>query len=582
MSLLSWARERLGLMDGARWARYFGGEANWSGKSVTADNAMLLSPWWRSVKLHAEVVGSLPLKFYELQPNGHREQVRDHPMARLIGMDPNIDQTSQEFWGCQAASLCIFGNAYAEKLFLGSGANERLIALQPMPADTHPFRDPQTDELKYRFYDRGKSEELPREKVFHTKGFNLGGDVGMSPLAAARQTLGISLATEQAAGQTFAQGMRASGFFTAPPGIGLKQEQRDDFRKTFIDPIIGNDAKAHYGILEQGFDFKTINIPPKDAEMLLSRRFNIEEQARFMGIPPILIGHSGEGQTMWGTGVEAIIMQWRTMGLDAFLSNIEKSINKRVLSQQDRRTFFVEFDRNALSRADSAARAELYWKFAQIAAITPNQICDKENFPRFEGGDVRLVNSTLLPLAMLGQNPSPQLKYSDDQPRDPGGRFGSTGDGSQTTALHSAKEKIRETLAWAKENVAKAASSHIAKDALSFALQSLMSHGTGVLSHATGGAVPNVQGLDAGTWHLNEQLVDHAVSNFATIAAVSKAQASEAVRSGVHKLMDMRQQQVNAKLGRKAEEEPDPVLAVLQTILDALDRLDAKDKETQK
>lgn len=404
MSLLSWARERLGLTDGARWARFFGGES-WAGKTVTADNAMLLSPWWRSVKLYAEVVGSLPLKFYERQPNGERAQIRDHPLADIVSIDPNIDQTTQEFWGCQAAALCIFGNSYAEKLYIGEGDKARLVSLQPMPADTHPFRDPDTDELKYKFFDGSKSVVLPRERVFHTRGFNLGGDVGMSPLAAARQALGIALATEQAAGQTFAQGMRASGFFTAPQGGKLTPEQRSDFRKAFIDPIIGNDAKAHYGILEQGFDFKTINIPPKDAEMLLSRRFNIEELARFMGIPPILIGHSGEGQTMWGTGVEAIILQWRTMGLDAFLSNIENSINKRLMSVADRRRFFVEFERGALSRADSAGRADLYWKMVQIASLTPNQICDKENFPRFAGGDVRLVNSTLAPLATLGQKP---------------------------------------------------------------------------------------------------------------------------------------------------------------------------------
>jgi phage portal protein BeeE len=108
--------------------------------------------------------------------------------------------------------------------------------------------------------------------------------------------------------------MRASGFFTGP----AQRRQREDFTKTFIDPMLGNDAKAHYGILENGFDFKPINIPPKDAEMLLSRRFNVEEICRFMGTPPILVGHAGDGQTMWGSGVEASSTAWLTLGLDAF------------------------------------------------------------------------------------------------------------------------------------------------------------------------------------------------------------------------------------------------------------------------
>jgi phage portal protein BeeE len=93
--------------------------------------------------------------------------------------------------------------------------------------------------------------------------------------------LGLALATEEATGKTFAQGMRASGFFTGPK---LTPDQRNDFKATFIDPIVGNNAEAHYGILENGFDFKQVNMSPKDAEMLMSRRFNIEELARYLGV----------------------------------------------------------------------------------------------------------------------------------------------------------------------------------------------------------------------------------------------------------------------------------------------------------
>jgi HK97 family phage portal protein len=397
MSLLSWARERLGLTDGPRWARYYGGE-NWAGKPVTADGAMQLSAWWRGVKLYAEATGAASLKFYERLDNDDRKRVRDHPIADLISIEPNMDQTTQEFWGSQAAALCIFGNAYAEKQFIGS----RIVALEPLPYDTYPFRDPQTNELRYRFNYLGKTETLPREKVFHTKGFSLGGDLGISPLSAARQELSISLATEQAAGQTFAQGMRHSGFFTGPT---LTQPQREAFTLKFINPLMANDAKAHYGILENGFEFKEINIPPKDAEMLLTRRHNIEELARFMGLPPILLGHAADGQTMWGTGVESIINQWLTLGLDAFWSNIEKSINKRLLNAADRRRYYAEFDRDAMLRGDSASRAEFISKMIQNAQITPNEGRKKANLPPMTGGDRLLVNSTLVPLEQAGQRP---------------------------------------------------------------------------------------------------------------------------------------------------------------------------------
>jgi HK97 family phage portal protein len=407
MGLLTWAGKILRLTDGKFWSAYYGGET-WAGRPVNEENSLQLAAWWRGVKLYYEVTGTTPIKFYERIPDGSRRQVTDHPIAAIVSSDPNIDQTTQEFWGAHAAALVVQGNAFAEKRFVG----ERIVALEQLPYDTRPQRN-RDNVLEYHYTDRGKSETLPREKVFHTKGFGFGGDVGLSPLAAARQTLSIALATEEAAGKTFSQGMRNSGFFTGPR---LNPEQRKQFTETFIDPIVGNDAKAHYGILENGFDFKAINIPPKDAEMLLSRRYSVEEIARFLGMPPILLGHSADGQTMWGTGIGAIITMWRTLGLDSFFTTIEKSINKRLLTAAERTRFYAEFDRNAILQADPPARAEMYWKLVQIAGLTPNQICDKENFPRFEGGDVRLVNSTLQPLATLGQKPPARIQPAPGEP----------------------------------------------------------------------------------------------------------------------------------------------------------------------
>jgi HK97 family phage portal protein len=166
--------------------------------------------------------------------------------------------------------------------------------------------------------------------------------------------------------------------------------------------MTGNDADVHIGVLEGGIDFKLINIPPKDAELLLSRKYNVEDIYRFMGVPPILVGHAAEGQTMWGSGVEGIINAWLTLGLDAFLKNIESAINKWLLKPEERGKFYAEFDRDSLLRADSAARAEFVSKMIQNAQITPNEGRKKMNLPRVNGADTLMINSTLVPLALAG------------------------------------------------------------------------------------------------------------------------------------------------------------------------------------
>jgi HK97 family phage portal protein len=240
--------------------------------------------------------------------------------------------------------------------------------------------------------------------VFHVRGFMLGkSDMGLSPLAAGRQGLSIALATDESAGKIFSQGLRMSGFFT---GQGMTPVQREQFTKTYIDPITGNDASAHYGILPPNFDFKQLNIHPKDAEMLLSRKFNVEEICRFMGMPPIMVGHHAEGQTAWGTSVESIINMWLTLGYNSFLRYIESSINRWLLNPADRGRYYVEYERNALLRIDSAARAEFISKMIQNAQMTPNEGRKTDNRLPMPGGDQLLINSTLVPLTQAGQKPA--------------------------------------------------------------------------------------------------------------------------------------------------------------------------------
>src|SRR5688572_18227231 len=135
MGLLSWVGRVIGLRDGQFWGNHYGGET-WAGRPVNEENSLQLSAWWRSVKLYADVVGAIPLKMYERTADGDRKQVRDHPLARLIGLDPNLEQTSSEFWSAIAASMAMLGNAYAEKRYVG----KNLVALDLLPYDTCPDR----------------------------------------------------------------------------------------------------------------------------------------------------------------------------------------------------------------------------------------------------------------------------------------------------------------------------------------------------------------------------------------------------------------------------------------------------------
>jgi HK97 family phage portal protein len=340
----------------------------------------------------------LPLGVFTRLEDGGRKPLPAHPLAVAL-RKPNPDSTSVEFRQGMIACLLLYGNGYAEKLITG-GKVRGLTILHP---ELMSIERTEAGLRRYIYDDPRGRRVYSEDEIWHLKGFNICGDLGLSPIAYQRQSLATAIATDEAAGRTFANGMKPSGFFTYDKT--LTPEQREQARRVLVEPYTGAGNVAKVGILEAGFKWEQVTIPPEDAELLASRAWHVEELCRWYDMPPILIGHSPQGQTMWGSGVEQIMIGWLTTSLGPFLKLIEESMWASLVSPDERSTVYLEHNVDGLLRADSAGRAEMYSKLTQVGAITPNQIADKENFPRFEGGDVHLVNSTLVPLNMAGQRP---------------------------------------------------------------------------------------------------------------------------------------------------------------------------------
>lgn len=367
----------------------FGGSETWAGEQVSTQGALNLSAFWACTRVTAQTIASLSLNLMERGEGGVKVPVRDHPLQAILHDSPNGSQTAIEFWEGRVIGLCTTGNGFAEKVYSGN----RLIAMEPMPSTTMVER--QSDgSLRYKFDDRGKPVDLPAEKVFHLKAFG-DGDVGMSPVEYARQTLGMAIAAERAAGQTFSKGMRAKGFFTFPNQ--LTPEQREQARRNFADRYSSRDAPG-LGILEAGVDFKAVNITPRDAELILNRRFNVEEVCRWMGVPPVVVGHAAEGQTMWGTGVESIMQAWLNLSLRAQLKRIEQAINKRILTPAERLKYSARFNYEDLLRSDTKGRYEAHEIAIRSGFKSRNEVRRLEGDPPVPGGDQITVQMQDVPL----------------------------------------------------------------------------------------------------------------------------------------------------------------------------------------
>lgn len=404
-------RRRVKLSDPAGWNLDF---ASYSGKVVTADSTMSLAAAWACVRLRARTVGAMPLDLFQRAPDGGRYIAKDHWLYKLIHDSPNADQTAYEFWSGQTASIDLWGNGYSEKI---PGLGGKIVSLEPMRPDlTFVFRDQTTGRKKFRYSDpRGGQRVLDEDQVFHLRGFTVGGDVGLSAVSYGRHSLGISLAADETAARVFANGLQLSGFLELAAGMKPTKEQREQLVQLF-EKFAGSHQSGKVMPLEAGWKFVPLSMNPEDAQLLESRAFNVEEVCRWFETPPILVGHASAGQTMWGSGIEQIVLGWLTTGLDPFLVSIEQAVRKQLIPAAERATLYAEHNRKALLRADSTARAALYSSGAQNGWMTRNEIREDENEKPLPGGDILTVQSNLVPLDQLGKTPPRPVQPAPGEP----------------------------------------------------------------------------------------------------------------------------------------------------------------------
>jgi len=365
---------------------------------INQGGVLALAAAWACVRLKSRVVGSLPMTVYSKQEGNGRQEESDHWLYGLLHDSPNAEQTPYEFWAGMVGCLDLWGNGYAEKSL---GALGRTTALTPIAPDAMRVRRDSDGARIYSFSDRGRREELPEDKIFHLRGLTLGGDIGLSAVAAGCQSLSGALSAERTAANLVGRGLQISGFMETGQ-TKLLPEQRKDLVDIF-DAFTGSDHAGKIMPLEKDFKFQPLRMNPAEAQLLETRGRNVEEICRWFDTPPILIGHASQGQTMWGSGVEQIFLGWLTTGLNPLFVSIEQAARKQLLPPEERSRFKPEFNREGLLAADSAARAALYSALGQNGVMTRNEMRAKENLPSQPGGDVLTVQSNLVPLDQLGK-----------------------------------------------------------------------------------------------------------------------------------------------------------------------------------
>ena len=386
---------------GSSYTFYMGGTT--SGKTVTERSAMQMTAVYSCVRILAEAVAGLPLHLYRYNDDGGKEKAIDHPLYRLLHDEPNPEMSSFVFRETLMTHLLLWGNAYAQ--VIRNGKNE-VVALYPlMPNKMSVDRD-NSGQLYYSYY-RGTDEAI-RDKehtvilkptdVLHIPGLGFDGLVGYSPIAMAKNAIGMAIACEEFGARFFANGAAPSGVLEHPGTIRDPSRLRETWQSQFG----GASNSGKVAILEEGMKYTPISISPEQAQFLETRKFQINEIARIFRVPPHMVGDLEKSSF---SNIEQQSMEFVKYTLDPWVIRWEQSLQRALLSFSEKEKYFFKFNLEGLLRGDYQSRMNGYAIGRQNGWMSANDIRELENLDRIpaeEGGDLYLINGNMLPMRDAG------------------------------------------------------------------------------------------------------------------------------------------------------------------------------------
>ena len=385
---------------GSRYAFYMGGSS--SGRSVTERSAMQMTAVYACVRILSEAIAGLPLHLYRYKEDGGKEKAIDHPLYLLLHDEPNPEMSSFVFRETLMTHLLLWGNAYAQIIRNGKG---EIVALYPLMPNKMTVSRDDKGQLYYTY--QKSQEELPKDSaytvtlhpsdVLHIPGLGFDGLVGYSPIAMAKNAIGLAIATEEYGAKFFANGATPGGLLEYPGTVKDPDRIRESWSKGFSG---GNSHKI--AILEEGMKYTPISISPEQAQFLETRKFQINEIARIFRVPPHMVGDLEKSSF---SNIEQQSLEFVKYTLDPWVARWEQSLSRALFTPEEKKQYFFKFNVEGLLRGDYQSRMNGYATARQNGWMSANDIRELENLDRIpaeEGGDLYLINGNMLPLVHAG------------------------------------------------------------------------------------------------------------------------------------------------------------------------------------
>ena len=382
--------------------RFFMGSST-SGKRVNERSAMQMTAVYSCVRILSEAVAGLPLHLYQYTDKSSKEKAVDNPLYFLLHDEPNTEMTSFVFRETLMTHLLLWGNAYSQIIRNGKG---EVVGLYPLMPDRMTVNRDEKGRLYYEYMvssDDAKTLKdgtvrLSPYDVLHIPGLGFDGLVGYSPIAMAKNAIGLAIAAEEYGSKFYANGATPSGILEYPGTVKEPDKVRESWNAGF-----GGSSNAHkIAVLEEGMKYTPISISPNEAQFLETRKFQINEIARIFRVPPHMVGDLEKSSF---SNIEQQSLEFVKYTLEPWLVRWEQAMQRALIPQDDKSRYFIKFNVDGLLRGDYQSRMQGYATARQNGWMSANDIRELENLDRIpaeDGGDLYLINGNMMPLSMSG------------------------------------------------------------------------------------------------------------------------------------------------------------------------------------
>lgn len=382
----------LNSLYGSAYSFFFGSTS--SGKAVNERTAMQTTAVYACIRILAETIASLPLHIYKYTASG-KEKAVSHQLYYLLHDEPNPEMTSFVFRETLMSHLLLWGNAYAQIIRDGRG---KVLTLYPLLPDRMTVDRISSGQLYYEYRKDTGYVILRPEEVLHIPGLGFDGLIGYSPIAMAKNAIGMAIATEEYGAKFFANGASPGGVLEHPGVVKDPARIRESWNAVYQ----GSGNAHRVAVLEEGMKFQPIGIPPEQAQFLETRKFQINEIARIFRIPPHMIGDLEKSSF---SNIEQQSLEFVKYTLDPWVVRWEQAMQRALFSPGEKKDYFIKFNVDGLLRGDYQSRMNGYAVGRQNGWMSSNDIRELENLNRIPeelGGDLYLINGNMTKLADAG------------------------------------------------------------------------------------------------------------------------------------------------------------------------------------